>query len=204
MKTLSIFRAPGLFTVLLAVLFVFGSKSRRLAAAEPNADSIREIRKILVGDVLDVHLVDEPTYSFRKTVPEDGLINFPYIGDITVKGKTILEVERTVREKLLDGYYVKPEVVAIITTYVTQTVSVLGKVARPGLIDLPPDREIDVIEAIARAGDLTSLAKKNKIQLRRGTEVRLLKYNDLKGATDPSKRIFVKPDDVIYVDESFF
>lgn len=204
MKTLSIFPATELFTVLLGVLFVFGSKSPRLAAAEPNVDSIRETRKILVGDVLDVHLVDEPTWLVKKTVPEDGLINFPYIGDIAVKGKTISEVERTIREKLLDGYYVKPEVVANITTYVTQTISVLGKVTRPGLIDLPPDREIDVIEAIARAGDLTSLANKNKIRLRRGTDVRLLKYNDLKGATDPSKRIFVKPDDVIYVDESFF
>ena len=148
--------------------------------------------------------MDEPTWIVNKRVPDDGLINFPYIGDVAVKGKTISEVEKIIREKLLDGYYVKPEVVANISTYVMQTISVLGKVARAGLIELPPDREIDVIEAIARAGDLTPLAQKNKIELKRGTEVRILKYDELKGATDPSKRIFVKPSDVIFVPEKLF
>ncbi len=190
--------------LILTVFSIIGLTGRVLAAAEPEADSLRETRKIMAGDVLDVHLVDEPTWVVNKRVPEDGLINFPYIGDISVKGKTISDVERTVRAKLLDGYYVKPEVVANITSYVVQTISVLGKVARAGSVELPPDREIDVIEAIARAGDLTALAKKDKIELRRGNEVRLLRYDELKGATDPGKRIFVKAGDVIYVPEKFF
>lgn len=190
--------------LILTVFSIIGFTGTVFAAAEPEADSLRETRKIMAGDVLDVHLVDEPTWVVNKRVPEDGLISFPYIGDISVKGKTISDVERTVRAKLLDGYYVKPEVVANITSYVVQTISVLGKVARAGSVELPPDREIDVIEAIARAGDLTALAKKDKIELRRGNEVRILRYDELKGATDPAKRIVVKAGDVIYVPEKFF
>ena len=86
----------------------------------------------------------------NKRVGEDGSITFPFIGKVEVKGLTSSEVEQIIRTKLMDGWFKQPQVVANIDQFNVQTVSVIGKVNRPGPVEIPPDRPMDVIEAIGR------------------------------------------------------
>lgn len=174
--------------------------------SSPPVSTRTAIRKILPNDALSIRVVGEPEWAVvGKRVGEDGTITFPYIGRLEVRGLTPSEVEKLVREKLLDGYFKNPEVVVIIDAYTVQTVSVLGKVIRPGPVELPPDRRLDLIEAIARAGDLHPLAKKSRIELRRGSEkVRHFSYDELKAATEISKKIYVEPNDIIFVPDRLF
>ncbi|MFM7100548.1 MAG: hypothetical protein ACKO3N_05205, partial [Verrucomicrobiota bacterium] len=74
----------------------------------------------------------------------------------------------------------------------------------PGRIELPADRRVDVIEAIAMAGDLSRNASKGGIELTRKGQKNKFTYDELKTNTDPEKRFFVEPDDVIEIKERIF
>ena len=80
----------------------------------------------------------------------------------------------------------------------------MGQVSSPGLIDLPAERRLDILSGIAQAGGFTKLAKTSKIDLTRGGVTETYDLNKLKRETNPAKKIWLSPDDLIYVHESAF
>ncbi len=78
-------------------------------------------------------------------------------------------------------------------------VSVLGEVNRPGVVQLPKDRPMDVVEAIAASGNFSKLGNRNRIQLRRGTNLFRLKFDALM-----TNRVELKPGDALEVMEKVF
>jgi protein involved in polysaccharide export with SLBB domain len=83
-------------------------------------------------------------------------------------------------------------------------VSVIGKVNRGGAIELPGEHKIDILEAIARAGDFHPQANKSRIQLNRAGKTTFYRFDDLVKVKDARKKVWVEPGDVIYVHESFW
>ena len=54
------------------------------------------------------------------------------------------------------------------------------------------------------AGDFTRLANKSRIELvRKGRKIQI-SYDELKKITDPARKLYVEPDDVIEVGQSVF
>jgi polysaccharide export outer membrane protein len=141
-----------------------------------------------------------------RRVPEDGVINYFFIGDVKVSGKTTTEVEKEIREKLDQDYLVNPQVLVEIEKYDEQYVSVAGQVGRPGRVLLPPDHTVDVIEAIAQAGDFTRLANRKDIKLQRSKsgEVTKYTYDQLQKSVQAGKKINLNPGDVVTVGERIF
>lgn len=180
-------------------------------AADPAAASVTNStaktnatvsRKIMANDVLAIRVVGEPELTVNTRVSGAGTITYPFIGSVPVEGKTTLEVEKILRLKLEDGYLVKPEVIVDVEKFNEETITVLGAVGRGGVVVLPSNRKIDLVEAIGLAGDLTRLAKRSHIELKRNGETRVFTYDKLKDAsTDETKKIFVEPGDVIFVKE---
>jgi protein involved in polysaccharide export with SLBB domain len=76
---------------------------------------------------------------------------------------------------------------------------VFGQVNRGGLIEIPPERKMTVVEAITAAGGLNPKARESDIQINR--KGRTLRYHmrDLRRMENP---VYVEPDDVIFVPES--
>ncbi len=85
----------------------------------------------------------------------------------------------------------------------TQYVTVAGMVNRPGRIQIPADHQIDVVEAIGAAGDLTRLAARKKIMLRRNRtgETYRYSYDQLRKLAEQGNPVILESGDVITVNE---
>ena len=83
-------------------------------------------------------------------INEEGTIQFPQLGKLTVKGMTTQQVAETIQKALLQ--FLKDPIVNV--TLINFKINVLGEVNRPGTITVQ-DGKMTVFEAISRSGDLT-------------------------------------------------
>jgi len=83
-------------------------------------------------------------------VARDGSITLPYIGRLVVAGKTTAEVQ-TMIQRAMRGMSQSPQALVSVRRNVTNTVVVLGVVARPGRQELTLARN-RLLDAIADAG----------------------------------------------------
>jgi polysaccharide biosynthesis/export protein len=83
----------------------------------------------------------------------DGYINLPMIGKVKAAGLTVggLETDLTERLKI---YVREPQVTVFVAEYHSQPISVVGSVAKPGVIQLRGRKNL--VEVIALAGGLTT------------------------------------------------
>ena len=98
------------------------------------------------------------------TVDEQGTIEFPILGKISVAGKTRKEVATYIQERLISRKLVSDPIVTV--EYVNLGVNVLGEVNKAGHIDITKDH-FTVADAIAYAGDLTINGNRENVMVRR-------------------------------------
>jgi len=171
----------------------------------PGADEVVEgDHKIAPLDIINIDVVGEKDLTKELRVSSSGTITFPFLGSIEVKGKTPAEVEDLLKEKLGKDYLVDPQVIVTVKEYRSRTVSVIGQVNKPGVIALPGEQKIGILEAIASAGDLTRSANKKRIEVSRKGKTYKFTLDDLKKESNPEKKFWLEPGDVIYIHESFF
>ena len=97
-------------------------------------------------------------------VDKDGDIDFPVLGKIRVAGLTREQLAETIKQKIIDGEQIQDPVVNV--EFMNFKISVLGEVRTPGLFYLQDDK-ITILEAIARAGDLTIYGRRDNILVQR-------------------------------------
>src|SRR5437773_11912929 len=137
--------------------------------------------KLGPDDVVEVFVYKEPELSPTVVVRPDGKISLPLIGELMVNGKSALELQREVTQKLAQ-YIAEPSVNVMVKEVNSAKISVLGEVKTPGMYKIK-DRAT-VFDAIALAGGFTEYAKRSKVTIIR---------------TDPSgdQRIKLNVDDQI-------
>lgn len=117
------------------------------------------------GDTLNIVIYGETDLQKEFKVGVDGIINFPFIGDLKVAGLTVRGIEAEVRKRLVaGGYLTDPQVVANVTEFRSQNVQVQGQVNKPGDIMLSGS-EMTLTRALSRA-EMTALAG-SYIEIRR-------------------------------------
>ncbi len=109
-----------------------------------------------VRDILEISVFNQSDLTGRYTVEADGAFSFPLIGRVVAGGRTVGELEETLRSRLLDGYFKNPRVTVVVAEYRSQQVFVMGEVRNPGAYPLPA--ETSLIEILALAGSLTPQA----------------------------------------------
>lgn len=184
---------PPFKLLVLVLLTLFSVNGQCVAQASA--------RKILPNDVLLIRVLNEPDMMAEKKVSADGKIDYFFIGEIDLNDKTVAEAQKVIRDKLDADYLVNPQVYLEVKQYALQFVTVTGQVNRPGPVNIPPDHRMDVVEAIGAAGDFNPKAKKSEIELRRKDSTKRYTYDQLR---KPEGKVFVEPDDVIFVAESVF
>jgi len=97
-------------------------------------------------------------------VDANGEIEFPKIGKLKVAGKRMTAVQKELESVLAD--YVKEPAVAV--RRLNFRVTVIGEVAHPGIVQISYDR-MNILQALAQAGDLTIFAQRENILLVRET-----------------------------------
>jgi len=162
-------------------------------------------RKIEALDMLTVNVFGEEEFSgLELRVSSTGEVTLYLLGSVEVAGKTPAEAERHIRDLLKKDYIIDPHVLVLVKTYRISNVTVMGQVGSPGLIDLPAERRLDILSGIAQAGGFTKLARTSRIDLTRAGVTRTYDLDKLKKETNLAKKIWLSPDDLIYVHESAF
>lgn len=108
------------------------------------------------GDILRVTVWSQPELSGQFTVDVTGSISLPLIGTLPAVGKTVEELERTVRERFSDGYLKNPQIAVAVAEYRSQRVFVVGEVKNPGAV--PLSGALSLVEALTRVGSLSEFA----------------------------------------------
>jgi len=97
-------------------------------------------------------------------VDANGEIEFPKIGKMKVAGKSMTSVQNELEVVMAE--YVKEPAIAV--RRLNFRVTVIGEVASPGIVQISYDR-MNIMEALAQAGDLTIFAERENILLIRET-----------------------------------
>jgi len=146
----------------------------------------------VVANNIDVMKLDGYLVSQRMT------INFPVLGELSVKGKTTQDLENDIKKLLVDGgYLINPNVTVRL---LNAKFTILGEVQNPGTISFT-ENNISLLQALGLAGDLTiNGSREDVVVLRRidgvqtTTRINLTSASFLKGPYQ-----MVKPNDVIVV-----
>jgi polysaccharide export outer membrane protein len=85
------------------------------------------------GDILKITVFKNPDLTLEARVSEVGAISFPLIGPVQVGSLTLPGAEHKIAQMLRDGGFVQnAQVNILVTQEVSNQVSVLGQVNRPG------------------------------------------------------------------------
>ncbi|HHT9137091.1 MAG TPA: polysaccharide biosynthesis/export family protein [Candidatus Wunengus sp. YC60] len=125
--------------------------------------SIRMSTFILgIGDTVEISVYRQDDLKRTVRIGHSGIITLPLIGDVQAAGKDIFKLREEIKERL-SKYMIDPQVTVNVTTVQSQKIIVLGEVNSPGIFTLEYD--INVVEAISRAGGMTNDAKLNNVLL---------------------------------------
>ena len=94
-------------------------------------------------------------------VNNQGEIDFPVLGKLKIGGMTKNEAENMIREKLQPYLKETPIVTVRMANY---KISVLGEVKSPGTFTVSNEK-VNVLEALAMAGDMTIYGVRNNVKL---------------------------------------
>lgn len=131
-------------------------------------------------------------------VDNQGFINFPLIGKISVEGMTKIALSEKIKSLIYPRYITEEPIITI--RFVDFSISVLGEVARPGTFKIN-NESCTLLEAIALAGDLTISGKRDNVLLiRQAGNLRESVRLDLRDKNlINSPYYFLQQDDVLYV-----
>ncbi len=151
------------------------------------------------GDTFEVRVYRQEDMSGVYEVSTEGTISFPLIGVVEVAGKTPAQVEREIHERLADGYLRDPNVSVLVKESKSKSISVLGEVSKP--ITLPFMEGMTVIDAIAKAGGFTAMARKNAVTVTRNIDGKTTRYTIPAGDIGNGKaaNFYIRPGDVVSI-----
>jgi protein involved in polysaccharide export with SLBB domain len=88
------------------------------------------------------------------------------------------------------------------SAYVGKSVTILGRVIRPGPVPFPLDGNLDLVGAISRAGGFHELANPKKVNVNRGGKVQMIDVRELSERGGSVFRLL--PGDVVTIPERIF
>lgn len=132
------------------------------------------------------------------TVSPQGIIHFPFLGDIRVVGKTTLEVQTKLEDRI-NKEIITGEGSIVQVSLDNRYFSVIGE-SKVGRYPIAKE-QLTIFQALAQSGDINPYGDRAKVkvirQLENGTEVRTfdLRSEDIVN----SKYYYIQPNDVIYI-----
>ena len=197
------------FIILTTVLVIF-SFSIHAHSAEKKAEEQQELSgEYRIGPenalLIEVYYGRDKNLSRKVRVSSGGLITFPLLGTVKVRGMTISELEEKLTELLEKDYLVNPQVSIFIEEY--STVSILGQVEEPGTY--PIKGKLSLLELISTAKGFTKIANPDGVKIIRtnpdgSKETILVRVKDILNRGKEHDDVQLEPGDIVIVPESFF
>lgn len=140
---------------------------------------------------------DAAIYLNSFTVNKEGFIDYPLTGLVEVKNLTVEQVKDKLQTEL--AKYVKET--ALMVKLSNFDLTIIGEVVRPGKYKVYQS-EINILEALALAGNVTNFAKNNAVKIVRrtdnGSEIVTIDVGDSNILSSPY--YYLKPNDIVYVE----
>lgn len=105
-------------------------------------------------DGIRLEVAGDSTVSGEYRLTESGKVNLPLVGEVSAVGLTAGELARHLEELLEKDFLADAQVRVQVTDVRSQTISVLGAVARPGTLGYPGDWTL--LEALTAAGGMST------------------------------------------------
>lgn len=163
----------------------------RSGAPSYSTSSANEYR-LGVGDKIRIQVHGEPDLTMELTLSEAGVINYPFLGDIPVVGRSVSELQRAIDRGLRGDYLINPDVRVVVVTY--RNFYINGEVRLPGGYPYVPG--LTVRQAATLAGGFTERASMRGISVYREADTR----TKLPATLDTP----VSPGDTVVVEQGLF
>ncbi|MEJ1973812.1 MAG: polysaccharide biosynthesis/export family protein [Lacunisphaera sp.] len=118
-------------------------------------------------DLVKIEVFQEPDMERQVRITQDSSITLPLINKVDLKGRTVQQAQEVIRELYDKDYLVNPQINLTVMEYAKRDVKVLGQVGKPGAVDIPTDRPLKLLDAIALAEGFTRLADRKRVTLTR-------------------------------------
>ena len=172
-------------------------------------DVLNDKTKLGNGDRLSYRVVEERREPIPLIVTDSGEIEVPYIGRVTVAGKTCKQAALAIKPLLEKEYFYKATVIVGLDTLSTRSrgkVYLMGQVRTQGSMEIPADETLTVSKVILRAGGLADFANRRKVKLVRKkgpaqTETIIVDLVEILDKGHVEKDPVIEPDDLIIVPE---
>ena len=139
-----------LVAITVGVLVAMAAQAS-IAAEDPMESGYR----LQPTDVLVITVHNQPDLTTKTRVTREGHITFPLVGQVTVEGMTVRDVEQEIKRLLEEDYLVSAQVLVFIEQYNVRQMSVMGEVKSPGRYDLPSEKPRTLMQSIGMAGGFT-------------------------------------------------
>ncbi len=167
---------------------------------EPKLPSTQELA-LGPGDTFDVRVYGEPDLTNTYRIAEDGTIDYPLIGQLTVDGLQPHQAASLIEQKLKEKYLRHPQVSILVKDQPSKKINVMGHVNKPGPQSYTP--EMNVVDAITNAGGFTAFANRNGTtitRIERGQKQIIdARVKDI--VEGKAKNVMLKPGDIVSVPE---
>jgi polysaccharide biosynthesis/export protein len=152
------------------------------------------------NDMLEIFVWKEPDLTRKVLVRPDGRVSFPLVQDMQAAGISPGELKVQV-EKKLSEFLSAPEVTIIVEAIQSYRIFVLGKVQKPGVVNM--EKPVTVLQALALAGGFQEFARDQEMTVIRtsGAETFLFEFNyrDVIHGKKPEQNITLRAGDVVVV-----
>ncbi len=156
------------------------------------------------SDVIDVSVYQEDDLSKQARIEGDGTVSLALIGKVKIAGMTVAESQSLITDLYNRDYIVDPQVSVIVISFSPKYVRVLGHVGTPGQVQIPPDQELTLIDAITQCRGVTRLGNDKSITISRTKEngqTQSFEVNFKKIKLGDAKDYILQEGDTIYVPE---
>jgi len=198
------------FPALLSILITpaFASPIQRPSIIQGSVPGMNPAKQVaadefVIGpeDVLAISVWREPELSVKDIVVRpDGKISLPLVNDIQASGLTPRQLQQRIGERLKE-FVEAPNVTVVVTKIGSQSVSIVGKVSKPGVY--PLGAPMTVLELLARSGGFQDEAKTRRIRIVRTdggqTTQFSFNYREVSEGKNLQQNITLKNGDVVIV-----
>ena len=187
-----------ILVLLGCVIGLFGIDSVSLAQ-QPPASAVARSYKISVGDILSISATGIPEIGLRElAVGPDGRISVPLVGQLSVVGLTLAQLEERLK-KGVAKFYLRPNIsVGLTRVNPERFINVIGPADRSSKIAMKEGWR--VLDALASAGGVpTDRLEFYSVQLLRGATKIALDMSKLIKESNPAQNMFLEQGDTIFI-----
>ena len=138
---------------------------------------------------------------YTYLVLEDGTIDFPTLGRLSVRGMTTREVKHLLEKELLA--YIKSygdyQMISVEVNIVRRTFSVISD-RGSGVLSMPKEK-VTIFEALAMAGDIGDFGDRSQVRIVREIEgqTKVMTFDLRSKDIINSEYYYIEPNDVLYI-----